>query len=394
MLEVPAALDVVLRHARPLAAVVSTPIAGQVLVESVSADRDSPPFTKAAMDGYAVRAADCGAAGTALRIVDEIAAGDTPVMSVSDGECARIFTGAPLPDGADAVVMVEKTETLDHARVRVDDAAVKVGQNVVPRGKEMRAGDVVLPKGTVLSPVAIGLLAAVGRTTVAQVPMPRVGVLATGNELVEPGTQPGPGQIRNSNGPMITALTTRAGAAATHLGIVRDDPRDLSERIRAGLAESDVLVLAGGVSAGAADLVPGVLAEIGVETHFHKVRLKPGKPLLFGTKDGKLVFGLPGNPVSAFVCFELFVRPAIRALAGHADPGPHVQSMPLAKSLTTSNDRPTYHPARVTPDRRVTPLPWFGSADLRALLPADALLVLPAGSVAYEPGRPADVIVL
>jgi molybdopterin molybdotransferase len=178
----------------------------------MSADRDSPPFTKAAMDGYAVRAADCGAAGTALRIVDEVAAGDTPVMSVSDGECARIFTGAPLPDGADAVVMVEKTETLDHGRVRIDDAAVKVGQNVVPRGKEMRAGDVVLLKGTVLSPVAVGLLAAVGRTTVAQVPMPQVGVLATGNELVEPGAQPGPGQIRNSNGPMITALTARSGA--------------------------------------------------------------------------------------------------------------------------------------------------------------------------------------
>jgi molybdopterin molybdotransferase len=193
---------------------------------------------------------------------------------------------------------------------------------------------------------------------------------------------------------MITALTARAGAAATHLGIVRDDPRDLAEQIRAGLAEADVLLLAGGVSAGAADLVPGVLAEIGVETHFHKVLLKPGKPLLFGTKDGKLVFGLPGNPVSAFVCFELFVRPAIRALAGHADPGPRIQSLPLAESLTTSNDRTTYHPARLTPDRRVTPLPWFGSADLRALLPADAFLVLPAGSVAYEPGRPADVIVL
>jgi molybdopterin molybdotransferase len=224
--------------------------------------------------------------------------------------------------------------------------------------------------------------------------MPRVGVLATGNELVEPGTQPGPGQIRNSNGPMITALATRAGATATHLGIVRDDPRDLAERIRAGLAEADVLLLAGGVSAGAADLVPGVLAEIGVETHFHKVRLKPGKPLLFGTKDGKLVFGLPGNPVSAFVCFELFVRPAIRALAGYADPGPRIQSFPIAETLTTTNDRPTYHPARLTPDRRVTPLPWFGSADLRALLSADALLALPAGSVAYEPGRPVDVIVL
>jgi molybdopterin molybdotransferase len=168
----------------------------------------------------------------------------------------------------------------------------------------------------------------------------------------------------------------------------------LADRIRKGLAEADVLLLAGGVSAGAADLVPGVLADIGVTTHFHKVRLKPGKPLLFGTKDGTPVFGLPGNPVSAFVCFELFVRPAIRAMAGRADPGPRVQSLPLAEKLEASNDRPTYHPARLTPDRRVTPLPWFGSADLRALLPADALIVLPPGPVAYAQGRTVDVIAL
>src|SRR5262245_32221353 len=159
MLEVSAALDVVLRHARPLAAVASPPALGRVLAEDVAADRDSPPFTKAAMDGYAVRAADCPSAGTALRIIDEIAAGDTPAKPVGPGECARIFTGAPLPAGVDAVVMVEKTETLDHGRVRIDDTVVKPGQNIVSRGKEMRAGDVVVPAGTVLSPVAVGLLA-------------------------------------------------------------------------------------------------------------------------------------------------------------------------------------------------------------------------------------------
>jgi molybdopterin molybdotransferase len=394
MLDVSAALDVVLRHARPLAAVASAPAVGRVLAEAVTADRDSPPFTKAAMDGYAVRSADCQSAGMSLRIIDEVAAGDTPTKPVNAGECARIFTGAPVPAGADAVVMVEKTETLDNGRVRIDEAGVKPEQNVVPRGQEMRAGEVVLPAGTFLSPVAVGLLAAVGRSTVKQVSVARVGVLATGNELVEPGTTPGPGQIRNSNGPMIAALSARARATATHLGIVRDDPRDMADRIRKGLSDADVLLLAGGVSAGAADLVPGVLADLGVTTHFHKVRMKPGKPVLFGTTDGSLVFGLPGNPVSAFVCFELFVRPAIRALAGHADPGPRVQSLPLAEKLDASNDRPTYHPARLTPDRRVTPLPWFGSADLRALLAADALIVLPAGPVSYAHSMAVDVIAL
>jgi molybdopterin molybdotransferase len=289
--------------------------------------------------------------------------------------------------------MVEKTETLDHGRVRIDEA-VTAGQNVIPRGKEMRAGEIVLPAGTILIPAAVGLVAALGRASVAQIPVPRVGVLSTGNELVEPGNVPGPGQIRNSNGPMIAALVDRAGGSSRPFGIVKDDPRELATRIRDAIDRTDVLLLAGGVSAGAADLVPGVLAELGVEIHFHKVRLKPGKPLLFGTKDGKLVFGLPGNPVSAFVCFELFVRPAIRALAGHRDPGPKIAALALAEPLSASNDRPTYHPTKLTPDRRVVPLPWFGSADLRALLPAEALLVLPAGDVSLDPGHSADVIVL
>ncbi len=394
MLEVPAALDVVIRHTKTLPAVLAPPVLGGVLAEAVKADRDSPPFTKSAMDGYAVRAEDCSAAGTVLKIIDEIAAGDTPTKTVGMGECVRIFTGAPLPDGADAVVMVEKTEMLDHGRVRIDEVGVKLGQNVILRGTEMRAGDAVLPAGTALNPVAIGLLAALGKTSTSLFPTPRVHVLATGNELVDATEIPGPGQIRNSNGPMIAAMATRAGAIATHFGIVKDDPQALADRIRAGLKDADVLLLAGGVSAGAADLVPGVLAELGVTIHFHKVRLKPGKPLLFGTMEDKLVFGLPGNPVSTFVCFELFVRPAIRALAGDNNPKPHIESLPLAESLTASNDRPTYHPAQLTADRRVSPLPWFGSADLRALLPANALLVLPAGSVSYAQSHVVDVIVL
>ncbi|HEY2785513.1 MAG TPA: gephyrin-like molybdotransferase Glp [Fimbriiglobus sp.] len=394
MLEVRAALDIVLRHVKPLPAVTARPVLGDVLAENVAADRDSPPFTKSAMDGYAVRAADCQNSAAILHIIDEVAAGDTPGKSVGPGECVRIFTGAPIPDGADAVVMVEKTETIDHGRVRVDEAGVHAGVNVIPRGIEMQAGEVVLPAGTVLTPAAIGLLAGIGRASVATVPAPKVNILATGNELVDVTEVPGPGQIRNSNGPMIAALATRAGAVATHLGIVKDDPRELTARIRAGLEGAAGLILAGGVSAGAADLVPGVLAELGVTTHFHRVRLKPGKPLLFGTIGDKFVFGLPGNPVSAFVCFALFVCPAIRALAGHADPGPHLQPLPLAGPLATTNDRPTYYPAKLFAEGKVTPLPWFGSADLRAMLAADALLALPAGSVSLPAGHVMDVLVL
>lgn len=386
MLEVADALRTILAVARPGRARPLAELLGRVLAEDVRADLDSPPFTKSLMDGYAVRAADCP--GT-LRVVGEVAAGTTPTRAVAGGEAVAVFTGAPMPDGADAVVMKERVELLADNRVRVHDP-IAAGRNVLERGREMAAGEVVLPRGTILSPAAVGLLACVGRVAVAVVPSPAVGILATGNELVEPSATPGPGKIRNSNGPMLAAQARRAGAVPTDHGIGRDDPSALAGLIRQALADADVLLLAGGVSVGKYDLVPDVLKQLGVEVPFHHVRMKPGKPLLFGTQGEKLVFGLPGNPVSAYVCFELFVRPALEAMSGR-EPGPHVTMRPLLEPFRTSNDRPTYHPA-VVDDRGVTPLPWFGSADLRGLLPANALLALPAGDVVCESGAMVNVI--
>jgi molybdopterin molybdotransferase len=399
MLEVAQAQEIVLRHAKRLppeiAAVMSSAL-GQVLAEDVCADIDSPPFAKALMDGYAVRAADVASAGVELRVVEDVPAGAVPMKSVGPGEAVRLFTGAPLPDGADCVVMQEKTEATGD-RVRVNDPAAKPGQYVLPRGKEMAAGDVAVPAGTVLTPAAFGILAAVGRTTVPAFPAPRVSVLATGNELVEANTKPGPGQIRNSNGPMLVAQAVRAGALPRYLGIARDDEGQLRSFIQEGLTTSHVLVLVGGVSAGKLDLVPKVLADLGVAIHFHRVRMKPGKPLLFGTKGDVLVFGLPGNPVSSFVGFELFVRPALRVLGGHADPGPRTTRLPLAQKFTANNDRPTYHPATISigpTGAQVQGLAWFGSPDLRGVLGADALLVLPPGEVQLDAGTTAEVILL
>jgi molybdopterin molybdotransferase len=393
MLEVADARGVILRACSPLDGA-PTPLAeapGRVLAEDVRADLDSPPFTKALMDGYAVRAAD----GLSLRVSGVVAAGDPPGATAGAGEAVRIFTGAPLPAGADAVVMVEKTEPAQPKvgeQVRLTET-VKPGQNVLPRGREMRAGDVVLPADTAITPAAVGLLAGVGRAVVSTIRPPRVAVLATGSELVEADTKPGPGQIRNSNGPMLVAQAARSGAVPRNLGIGRDDPKVLTAMVRDGLENSDVLILAGGVSVGAFDLVPGVLRDLGVEEHFHKVRMKPGKPLLFGTAGSTLVFGLPGNPVSSFVCFELFVRPALRALAGHRDPGPTTATLPVCEALSAKSDRPTFHPAKLE-GTAVRPLPWFGSADLRALLSVDALLALPAGDVRYDAGQPVPVVVL
>jgi molybdopterin molybdotransferase len=393
MLEVDAAREIVLLHAARLAPAI-VPLRdslGRVSAESVSADRDSPPFDKSMMDGYAVRASDVSA-GVVLRLVEEIPAGAVPQNPIGPGECSRIYTGAPIPDGADAVVMVERSATFAQNQIRIDEEGMKPGRNVIPRGKEMRAGEVIIASGTVLTPVAHGLLAAVGQTSVSCYEVPTVAVVSTGNEVVEAGLTPGPGQIRNSNGSMLDALVAAAGAVPKNYGIARDDETALADVFRRALAETDVLLITGGVSAGGLDLVPGVLTSLGVTTHFHKVRMKPGKPLLFGTHGGKLVFGLPGNPVSGLVGFTLFVRPALRQMAGHGADR-RTQSRPLAEALSTTNDRPTYHPARFD-GAAVRPSPWFGSADLRGLLAADALLVLPPGDIRLSVGESVDVIPL
>ncbi|MBX3398401.1 MAG: molybdopterin molybdotransferase MoeA [Gemmataceae bacterium] len=388
MLDVPLALATVLRHAHPREPVRAAPAVGRVLAEDVASDVDSPPFDKALMDGYAVRTVDARP-GAELRVVEEIAAGAMPSKTLTTNEAARIFTGAPIPGGADAVVMREKTSSPASDRVIVNDVPT-AGQFILRRAAEMQVGEIVLPAGTVLTPQAIGVLATVGRAVVMQYPAPTVAVIATGDELVEPDSIPGPGQIRNSNGPMLLAQATAAGAATRYLGIARDTEADLAARIADGLT-ADILILAGGVSAGDFDLVPKVLKDLGVTPHFHHVKMKPGKPLFFGTKGHTLVFGLPGNPVSSFVGFELFVRSAIRSMAGNAMTGDGIEKMPLAESFLGNNNRPTYHPARIE-SNGVRGLPWFGSADLRALLDANAFLVLPPGEVNYDAGSTVDVL--
>jgi len=395
MLEVTAALEIVLGRAAALPAeVVLLPqAAGRVLAEPIASDIDSPPYTKALMDGYAVRSAGTGP-GTTLTVIEEVAAGRMPTLVVGPGDATRIMTGAPIPDGADAVIPHEETEAVgDSVRLR---RGVKSGESILPRGREMREGEVVAPVGTRLTPQAIGLLAAVGRTSVRVHRAPRIAILATGDELVEAVERPGPGQIRNSNGPMLWALAGRAGAAVEYLGIAPDERDGLRRLVARGLDAADVLLLAGGVSAGKFDLVPEVLKDLGVTAHFHKVRLKPGKPLLFGSRESTLVFGLPGNPVSSFVGFELFVRPALRKMTGDAIPGPTFVPVPLVAPLTARNDRPTYAPARLETAGgfRVRPGDWFGSADLRGLLAADALVSIPAGGVQLAVGEPLPTLLL
>jgi molybdopterin molybdotransferase len=370
---------------------------GCVLAEEVASDIDSPPYDKAMVDGYAVVAADLASGRATLRLLEEVTAGEMPRLVVHPDDTTRIMTGAPIPIGADAVVMVERSTVVADGMIFLRDARVVAGQNILRRGRSLVRGQVVLRRGARLRSFEIGALAEVGRAEVPVIRRPTVAVLATGNELVSPAVVPGPGQIRNSNGPMLIAAVRESGAVPIDLGIARDEADDLARLIAVGL-EHDVLLLSGGVSAGVLDLVPGVLKSHGVAEVFHKVNVKPGKPLWFGRRehDGRstLVFGLPGNPVGSLVSFELFVRPAIGKLAGHGDVVPRSVTATLTAEVKQRGDRPTYFPGayRDTNDGpQVEPLAWQGSADLAALVRANALIVLPPGGRTFAHGESVEV---
>jgi molybdopterin molybdotransferase len=425
MISVAEALSQVLEHThakRPGEVALANAL-GLVLAEDIASDIDSPPHDKSMVDGYAVLAADLIDHRAKLGVLEEITAGAVPRRKVVPGFCSRIMTGAPLPEGAEAVVMVERTQFQPSAAgqkaenilgtVEMHDERFRVGQNIMRRGKSLREGETVLHSGAELGPAEIGLLAEVGRTRIQTVGPASVAIISTGNELVATGEKPGAGFIRNSNSPLLAAAVRRAGAAANDLGIVRDDANDLRRAISAGLA-SDVLVISGGVSAGVLDLVPAALDELGVRQVFHKINMKPGKPLWFGVHDKQaadpraepgaksgdctLVFGLPGNPVSTLVCFELFVKPAISCIAGRHGQSPHrTESAKLTVEFTHRGDRPTYWPASFValPDGPlVEPKPWQGSADLRGFTGANALIAFPAGDRRYQPGEAVDVLML
>jgi molybdopterin molybdotransferase len=387
--------------------------AGRRLAEPVVADVDSPPWHRAMMDGFAVCGSDFEHAGDGvveLAIVGELAAGEVPTVTVSPGACVRIMTGAPVPEGADAVVPIESavdgTATARAgSRVRLRDGRFRPGQHVGRRGTAFTADSVVLPAGTPLSPAAIGLAAEAGATHVVAIPRVRVAILSTGSELVEPAALPAFGQTRNSNGPMLAASVAALDCEPITMGAVADRPEPLRAAVSQALA-ADVVVLSGGVSAGDLDLVPGILARCGVAEIFHKVRLKPGKPVWFGSlaradAAPTLVFGLPGNPASSFVCFELFVRPALRALAGAPPRARHLPRSPavLAGPVGPAGDRPVFLPCRfetpVFPSGiRAAPLPWTGSSDLVGLAVADGLIHLPAGSGPLAAGQTVEVVLL
>ncbi|MCW3024223.1 MAG: molybdopterin molybdotransferase MoeA [Conexibacter sp.] len=364
-----------LAAARPLPSVdVRVPEAlGLMLAEDVVAAGDVPAFANSAMDGFAVRE---GPSNRRLRIVGESRAGTPFTGEVHDGEAVRISTGAALPAGADAVLQIELIE-VDGDEIVLGDA-VAARRNVRDAGSDLRAGTRVLAAGTRLGPAELGVAIGAGRINVHVTPRPRVAILTTGDELMEPGTPLQPGQIHDSNGPTLAALASRAGAEVVGRGHAVDDPEATRAVIAQALDEADVVILAGGVSVGPHDHVKGALIELGVRELLWRVALRPGKPTWLGERDGKLVLGLPGNPVSAYVTFLLFARPALAALAG-ADPSVPRTSAPLAVALPRHPDRDEMVRVHRDADGRVAPTGPQDSHVLSSLLGADALALVPRG---------------
>ena len=397
MIPVENALEIVLSKADPLGSeeVALDDALGRFLAEDIAVDLDIPPFDRAMMDGYAVRAADTTAAPRALRVTGQVRAGQVSDRALEPGEAIQIMTGAPVPLGADAVQQVEKTRPLPDGRVEIVEA-VESGQHVALRACEVRAGSRVLEAGRRIDPAAVAVLATAGRARLRVGRRPRVAFLVTGDELVDVSARPTGGQIRNANGPAVLAQIQEAGALAEPLGVAPDAMEPIAAAVVRGLG-ADVLLLSGGVSEGAFDLVEAVLARFGVEIFFERVAIKPGAPLVFGRHGRTLVFGLPGNPVSAQVTFDVFVRAALACLQGGRAPQRPLVEVELESPAKNRSRRKAYLPARVRCDwgrLLATPIRSAGSADVFAHAGANALLVLEADRTEARAGERTPAMLL
>lgn len=395
MLTYQEAVELILRTIVPLVAE-DLPLGdalGRVLAEPVTARWDLPPADNSAMDGYAFPFAG-QEAGCELRVAGFVPAGASHETLLAPGEAIKIMTGAPLPPGCDTVIPIEDVKA-SGATIRLA-VTPKAGQHVRRRGEELRAGEIVLPAGTSLHSGEMGILAAAGAQRVRTVRTPRVALLSTGDELVELGQTPGPGQIVNSNYHLLAARLQEEGCTVIPLGIARDERGDLGARIARGL-EADVLMTTGGVSVGDRDHVQETLVAQGFELGFWKVAIKPGKPVLFGRCGSTLVFGLPGNPAASAATFELFARPALRRLAGHGDPLQPRLAVTLTTAVSGGEKRQRFLWGTLAErDGRYlfTPSGRQGSGQNRSIQGSQALLPVPGGSAEISAGSEVEVLLL
>jgi molybdopterin molybdotransferase len=383
MLTLEKALEIVLDSARVLGTerIGLAVVVNRVLAEDVRSDTDIPPFNKSAMDGFACRREDLG---NELTVVETVAAGEQPEKSIGVGECSMIMTGAAVPQGADCVIMVEFTQKLSENVVRF--IGKETSDNICVQGEDIRAGEVVLEKGTVVGPKHIATLASVGCANPLVYVRPRVGVIATGSELVAPSQELSECKIRDSNSFQLVAQTEAVGAVTKNYGIASDTKQAIDAAVKKAMSENDVVFVCGGVSVGEFDFVPEVLRANGFKLLFEKIAIKPGKPTVFGQTEQVYCFGVPGNPVSGFVIFEVLIKPFLYKLMGYNFEALQLR-LPLATTVTQKKaGSPSWIPVAITKEGKIEPVEYHGSSHFGSLNVADGLICLPKGPCELREG--------
>ena len=351
-----------------------TDSSGRILDEDIKSDIDMPPFNRSAVDGYACHRIDIN---NELEVIEVISAGKKPLQIVGKNQCSKIMTGAIVPDGCDVVFMVEESGNFSNGKIRFSGTDLKL--NISVKGEDVRTGDVVLKKGKLIQPQDVAVMASVGHTKVNVKKKPVVGIISTGDELINPSDFPAISQIRNSNAYQLDAQVTRAGGTAIEYGIAPDNENITYEIIQKAIHECDIVIITGGVSMGDFDFVPGVLIRSDVKILFDRVNVQPGKPTTFGVHSKAIVFGLPGNPVSSFIQFEMLVRPLINSMMGYTWI-PREQKLPLAINYERkSSDRMGLIPVFINKDLEVVPVDFHGSAHITALSYSDGVITMKPG---------------
>ncbi|MBN2665302.1 MAG: molybdopterin molybdotransferase MoeA [Bacteroidales bacterium] len=355
---------------------------GRVLAVDVISDMDMPPFDKSSVDGFACRKEDLG---NELEVLETVPAGVWPSKNIKEGCCSRVMTGAPVPAGADCMIMVEDTETLPSGRIRFTGTLKK--DNIALKGEDIRKGDIVIRAGSLIRPQHIATMASVGHVSPQVSLMPTVAVISSGSELVEPGSIPGLSQIRNSNSSQLLAQIEQAGAAGKYYGIAIDDEKITFGIVQKAIAENDLVIITGGVSVGDFDFVPSVLEKAGVKILFSRVAVQPGKPATFGLHPEAAVFGLPGNPVSSFLQFELLVKPLLYRMM-NCNWKPLTLKLPMAmRYVRRSSDRMALIPVKLTSEGTVFPVEYHGSAHITAMNETDGIISMPVEIKIFEKGE-------
>jgi molybdopterin molybdotransferase len=360
---------------------------GRILADDIYSDMDMPPFNRSAVDGYACHKIDLT---SELEVVEVISAGKVPLKSVGKNQCSKIMTGAIVPDGCDIVIMVEDSKSLTSGKVKFSCKDPKI--NISFKGEDVRTGERVLRKGKLIKPQDIAVLASVGHTNVHVQKLPMIGVLSTGDELVEPDAFPGISKIRNSNAYQLLSQVRRAGGIGNYYGIAPDSEDITFEMVSKSISENDIVLITGGVSMGDFDFVPAILKRAGVNILFDRINVQPGKPTTFGIHKKAVVFGLPGNPVSSFIQFETLVRPMINKMKGY-EWKPVGHNLPMADRYERKSFvRMGWIPVIINSDNKVEPVSFHGSAHISALPYADGIIAMRAGTKAIEKGEMVRVI--